>query len=55
VQYINENNPYIRAKLTMFNANVHDSWTKATDPSYKENGMNIYEWMLCYKKKVGKK
>lgn len=28
----------------------HDSWTKATDPEYKENNMNIYEWMLQYKK-----
>jgi len=28
----------------------HDSWSAATDPSYKENNMNIYEWMLQYKK-----
>jgi predicted peptidase len=28
----------------------HDSWTAATDPAYKENNMNIYEWMLQYKK-----
>lgn len=28
----------------------HDSWTKATDPEYKENDKNIYEWMLGYEK-----
>jgi len=28
----------------------HDSWTKATEPAYNENNMNIYEWMLQYKK-----
>lgn len=26
----------------------HDAWTKATDPGYKEDNMNIYEWMLGY-------
>jgi predicted peptidase len=26
----------------------HDAWTKATNPDYKEEGMNIYEWMLQY-------
>lgn len=28
----------------------HDSWTKGTDPNYKENNKNVYEWMLQYKK-----
>lgn len=36
------------AKLTLWPTGGHDSWTKATDPSYKEGGMNIYEWMLQY-------
>ena len=31
-----------------FGLDGHDAWTKATDPSYKENNMNIYEWMLQY-------
>ena len=51
VQYINNYNPVVPAKLTLFSANVHDAWTKATDPNYKENGQNIYEWMLSFQKK----
>ena len=41
-------NPVILPKLTMFHAFGHDSWTQAINPSYKENNMNIYEWMLHY-------
>lgn len=26
----------------------HDAWTRATDPTYKEKGLNMYEWMLQY-------
>ncbi|MCF6407541.1 PKD domain-containing protein [Chitinophaga filiformis] len=37
-------------KLTIFDAKGHDAWSKAYDPSYKENGMNVYEWMLQYEK-----
>jgi predicted peptidase len=33
-------------KLTVFNADSHEGWTQTYDPSFKENGMNIYEWML---------
>ncbi|MGZ8504388.1 MAG: carboxylesterase family protein [Flavitalea sp.] len=29
------------------NAN-HDAWTRATDPLFKVEGQNIYEWMLKY-------
>ena len=36
------------AKLTIFNAAGHDSWTAAYNPTYCENGMNVYEWMLQY-------
>ncbi|MBO9684012.1 MAG: hypothetical protein J7502_15320 [Flavisolibacter sp.] len=35
-------------RLTVFNANVHEGWTLTYDPAFKENGMNIYEWMLQY-------
>jgi predicted peptidase len=48
VSMINNDNPLIPARLTLFNAAVHDSWTRAIDPAYKENNMNIYEWMLQY-------
>lgn len=26
----------------------HDAWTRATDPGFREDGLNIYEWMLQY-------
>ena len=51
VQYINEYNPQVQAKLTLWPTGGHDAWTKATDPNYRENGQNIYEWMLSYHKK----
>ena len=47
----NSMNPAIPARLTLFSpaGNLgHDAWTRATDPSYKEDGKNIYEWMLQY-------
>lgn len=40
--------PVPPAKKTIFNASGHDAWTKAYDPAYKENNMNVYEWMLQY-------
>jgi predicted peptidase len=45
---INSYNPAIAPRLTLFAANVHDAWTQAINPVYKENNMNIYEWMLQY-------
>jgi len=50
VEKINSNHAEPAAMLTIFDNTDHDAWTKATDPNYKENGMNIYEWMLQYKK-----
>jgi len=50
VDKINADHADPAAKLTVFTSNDHDAYTKATDPSYKENGMNIYEWMLQYSK-----
>jgi dienelactone hydrolase len=40
--------PAVLPKLTIFDVYGHDAWTQALDPNYKENGMNIYEWMLGY-------
>ncbi|WP_153798405.1 PKD domain-containing protein [Foetidibacter luteolus] len=37
-----------RAMLTLYTANSHDAWTKTYDPNNKQNGLNIYEWMLQY-------
>ena len=45
---INSYNPEIPAKLTLWKTGGHDAWTRAIEPSYKENGKNIYEWMLQY-------
>jgi len=51
VSLINGFKSAVPAKYTEFlpfGDNGHDAWTKATDPDYRENGMNIYEWMLQY-------
>ncbi|HSN62109.1 MAG TPA: hypothetical protein VLR49_14315, partial [Ferruginibacter sp.] len=54
--YIPTPNPLL--KLTEFpvvssNAVIaHDCWTNTTVPTYKENGINIYEWLLKYKKRI---
>lgn len=35
-------------RLQTFGLFGHDAWTKASDPRYREEGKNIYEWMLQY-------
>ncbi len=50
VNGINANNPDPAARLTIFESNSHDAWTKTYDPNYRENGLNVYEWMLQYKR-----
>jgi len=51
---INSLDPVVVPRLTIFDQSTalmkHDAWTRATDPSYRENGMNIYEWMLQFKR-----
>ena len=51
VDNINSFKPVVLARKTIWASGGHDAWTKATDPNYKENGLNIYEWMLQYSKK----
>ncbi len=41
-------NPSFPVKFTLWPTGGHDAWTKASDPAYKEDGKNIYEWMLQY-------
>ncbi|HVI47674.1 MAG TPA: PKD domain-containing protein [Chitinophaga sp.] len=55
VKMINNRTPVPNpaAKLTIFNASGHDAWTQAYNPTYRENGMNVYEWMLQYTKGGG--
>jgi predicted peptidase len=52
MEVFNGLNPVIPAKFTTFEVGTarlhHDCWTKGTDPAYKEDGKNIYEWMLQY-------
>lgn len=38
------------AKMTIFNVNSHDAWSKTYDPNFREDGYNIYEWMLLHKR-----
>ncbi|SHM93129.1 Por secretion system C-terminal sorting domain-containing protein [Chitinophaga jiangningensis] len=46
--YVPAPNPL--ARLTIFNASGHDAWSKAYDPNYREEGKNVYEWMLQFSK-----
>jgi len=54
ISTLNGLHPVLPAKLTIFKQSLallkHDAWTRATDPNYRENGMNIYEWMLQFKR-----
>ena len=50
VEAVNTQNPTIPALKTIWPTGGHDAWTKASDPSYRENGMNVYEWMLQYER-----
>lgn len=36
------------AKKTIFMVNGHDAWSQTYNPTYRENGLNVYEWMLQY-------
>lgn len=36
------------ARKTIFTDPGHNAWSKTYDPAYKENGMNVYEWMLSH-------
>lgn len=57
IDYINLINsapvpPTPLAKKTIFtvSSNNHDAWTRTYDTSFRENGLNVYEWMLQYKR-----
>jgi predicted esterase len=38
------------AKKTIFLSIDHDAWTKTYDPNFRENGLNVYEWLLQYQR-----
>ncbi len=55
VDYVNRMNsapkpPNPLAKKTIFQKDGHDAWTTTYDPAFKENGLNVYEWMLQYRR-----
>jgi dienelactone hydrolase len=51
ITYINQPPaPTPPARKTIFNVSGHDAWTKAYDPAYKENNLNVYQWMLQYQR-----
>ncbi|MEO8584268.1 MAG: hypothetical protein ABI415_10745 [Flavitalea sp.] len=52
---LNSYNPSIPPRFTTFQVGEgksnHDCWTRTMDPNYKESdSVNIYEWMLAYKR-----
>jgi poly(3-hydroxybutyrate) depolymerase len=50
VMYVNNNNPNPAAKKSIWLSASHDAWTQTYNPNYRENNLNIYEWMLQYSK-----
>jgi predicted peptidase len=54
ITLINSHNPMKAARTTIFPDSTgllgHDAWSRATNPAYKENNMNMYEWMLLHKR-----
>jgi predicted peptidase len=48
VNIINSQNPAIVPRMTIWDFGGHDAWTRATDPAYREDNKNIYEWMLQF-------
>lgn len=43
-------NPEFPVKMTLWETGGHDSWSRSMNPDTKEDGKNIYEWMLQYKR-----
>lgn len=54
ITQINLHDPAKLSRITIFpdstGVQYHDAWSKACDPAYKEDGKNIYEWMLQFKR-----
>jgi predicted peptidase len=45
-------NSALAVRMTIFEESEgnlnHDCWTRASNPDYKEDGLNIYEWLLTF-------
>ncbi|MEO5996087.1 MAG: carbohydrate-binding protein [Chitinophagaceae bacterium] len=52
VDYINSSSPKpsVLAKRTIFPVSGHDAWTTTYATSFRENNLNVYEWMLQYQR-----
>lgn len=54
IRVLKSMSPQIPPKLTTYDMgegkSFHDSWTKGASPDYKEDGKNVYEWLLQYKR-----
>ncbi|MBX3242629.1 MAG: alpha/beta hydrolase fold domain-containing protein, partial [Chitinophagaceae bacterium] len=49
VHYSTSTTPWI----TLFDKSGHDAWTKTYDPTFKQGGYNVYEWMLLHSRGSG--
>lgn len=47
------NPPSPLAKKTIFASASHDAWTKTYDLNFRENNLNVYEWMLQFQRSTG--
>lgn len=48
VGIVNAQQPAHPIRMTLWPTGGHDAWTQASDPDYREDGKNIYEWMLQF-------
>lgn len=46
------NPPSPLARKTIFQVSGHDAWSQTYNLSYRENGLNVYEWMLTNKRNL---
>jgi dienelactone hydrolase len=47
---INALNPAVAMRMTIWPTGGHNAWTQTYDPAYREDGKNVYEWMLQYRR-----
>ena len=48
INYLSSYSPAVPPRFTIFDKYGHDAWSTALDTAYREDGKNIYEWMLHY-------
>ena len=48
IAMINSFQPTPPAKMTLWPTGGHNAWTRASDPNYEEDNLNMYEWMLQF-------